>query len=89
MFEDAYRHSVENPMTPAETCFVVQPDDSVDLPRATKALYVGEAGDVTLTPVRGDDPVTFRNLPAGAILDVRIRAVKATGTTARELVGLA
>jgi len=89
MFEDPYRQSVDSPMTPAENCFVIAPSDTAELPRATKAIYIGEAGDVTLVPVRGKTPVTFRNLPAGLILDVRVRAILASGTTARELVGLA
>lgn len=88
MIEDPYRHSVDNPMTPAEFCFAISPSDAADLPRATKAIYIGEGGDVTLVPVRGESPVTFRNLPAGAILDVRVRSIMASGTTARELVGL-
>ncbi len=86
--EDYYRNSVDNPMSPAQMCFAITPSDSADLPYATKAIYIGEAGDVVLVPVRGEGPVTFRNLPAGGILDVRARAIKAGGTTARELVGL-
>jgi len=33
--------------------------------------------------------VTFRNVPAGYILDVRAVAVRATGTSATAIVGLA
>lgn len=89
MLDDPYRQSVDSPMTPAESCFSIAPNDTAELPRATKAIYIGEGGDVTLIPVRDKTPVTFRNLPSGAILDVRVRAIHATGTTARELVGLA
>ena len=89
MFEDPFRQSVDSPMTPAENCFTITPSNSADLPRATKAIYVGEGGDVALIPVRGTSPVIFRNVPAGAILDVRVKAIRTTGTTAREIVGLA
>ena len=89
MFYDPYRHSVDSPMAPAEKCFAIVPDDATYLPRATKAIYIGEGGDVTLVPVRGDDQVTFRNVPTGFILDVRVKAVRANGTTARDIVGLA
>ncbi|MXO88435.1 hypothetical protein GRI32_06745 [Altererythrobacter aestuarii] len=89
MFKDTFRNSVDSPMAPAERCFPITPDDNVDIDFATKALYVGTGGDVTLVPVRGENPVTFRNLPSGAILDVRVRAVKATDTTAADIVGLA
>ena len=89
MFKDAFAHSVDSPMAPAETCFEIVPDDVAELERATKALFVGEGGDVTLVSLNGEAPVTFANLASGSILDVRVRAVKATGTTATGLVGLA
>jgi hypothetical protein len=44
---------------------------------------------VVLRSARGSEDVTFRNLPAGYTLDVRVRAVRANGTTAAALVGLA
>lgn len=89
MTKDPFQNSVDSPMAPAEYCFAIAPDDSVDLPHATKALYIGEAGDVVLVAVRGTNPVTFANLAAGTILDVRARAVRASGTTAGNIVGLA
>ena len=89
MILDPFSKSVDSPMAPAEYCFAITPNDSAELPRATKALYVGQAGDITLRSVRGDADVLFRALPAGTILDVRTRAVRATGTTAAGIVGLA
>ena len=89
MYSDAFAHTADSPIAPAERCFAVQPSDVNDLPQATKALYIGEGGDIALVPVKGTTPVLFRNLPAGAVLDVRVKAVKATGTTAADIVGLA
>jgi len=89
MFNDPFRQSVDSPLAPAESCFAIVPSDSEDLPRATKAIYIGGGGDLTLIPVRGDAAVTFRNLASGSILDVRVRAVQVSGTTATDLVGLA
>ena len=89
MINDPFRNSSDSPSAPAEYCFDIVPDDGADLPRATKALYVGQAGDITLRSIRGDADVLFRALPAGTILDVRTRAVRATGTTAAGIVGLA
>jgi hypothetical protein len=89
MFEDPFGTTTDSPMAPAETCFAITPSDTVDLPRATKAIYIGQSGDVTLIPVRGDTPVVFKRLTAGTILDVRVRAIRANGTTAADLVGLA
>ncbi len=89
MFKDPFERTTDSPMAPAEDCFAITPDDGADLPRATKAVYVGLTGDVALIPVRGTAPVVFRRVSAGTILDVRVRAIRATGTTAGDLVGLA
>lgn len=60
-----------------------------------KALWIGGAGDVTVITA-GDNsnsgagtPVTFSAVPAGTYLNVQVRAVMATGTTATNMVGLA
>jgi hypothetical protein len=87
--EDPFLNTVDSPMTPAGTCFAITPHDTVEFERATKAIYVGTGGDLVLRPVNGTADVTFRNLPAGFILDVRVRAIRVTGTTAADLVGLA
>lgn len=87
--EDPFLNTVDSPMTPAGTCFAIAPDDTAEFARATKAIYVGTGGDLALRPVNGAADVIFRNLPAGFILDVRVRAVRQTGTTAADLVGLA
>ncbi|MFC6911734.1 hypothetical protein ACFQGS_23650, partial [Novosphingobium lubricantis] len=71
-----------------ENCFVVQPSDQAELPQVPKAIYVGQGGNISLIPLRGTAPVTFYNVAGGSILDVRARAVMATGTTALDMVGL-
>jgi len=89
MINDPFSHSVASTISPAESCIAITPDDTLLLPVATKAIYVGEGGDVVLVAVGDDLPVTFRNVGSGAILDVRAKAIKATGTTAADMVGLA
>ena len=88
MFQDPFDSFSDSLISPAGDCFAIAPNDGADLPRATKAIYVGNAGDVAIVPIRGSVGVIFRNVPAGTILDVRARAVKATGTSAGDLVGL-
>jgi hypothetical protein len=51
-------------------------------------LYVGGAGNVAVTTGAGND-VLFTAPPVGAIIPLRIIRVKATGTTATALVGMA
>jgi hypothetical protein len=84
-----FENYTDTPTAPSLFCFEITPDNSADLSRVTKALYIGEGGDVVLRSALGDTDVTFRNLPAGYILDVRVSAVRETGTTASALVGLA
>jgi len=86
---DRFASYQDSPSGPAQECFAITPDDNADLPVATKAIYVGGAGDIVLRPLSGSSDVTFANLPDGAILDVRARAIRATGTTATAMVGLA
>ena len=89
MPNDPFDSFADNPTAPAQNCFAILPDDASELPSVTKAIYVGAEGDVTLRPVGNSSPVTFRNVPAGFILDVRAAAVHATGTTAADIVGMA
>lgn len=71
--------------------FAVIPSDSADLANgATRSLYVGGAGDVTV--VMGEDttatPVTFKAVPVGTLLPIQVSRVRATLTTATNLVAL-
>ncbi|MGQ7829926.1 spike base protein, RCAP_Rcc01079 family [Altererythrobacter sp. Z27] len=89
MPKDNFQNSADSLISPAQICFPIAPSDSEELLQVTKAIYVGEGGDVTLRTIDGPGDVTFANVPTGAILDVRVRAVRATGTTATNIVGLA
>lgn len=67
----------------------ITPNDSVELPAHTRAIYVGGAG--TLIVDMSDDAaanITFLAVPAGTTLPLRVRRVHATGTTATSLVAL-
>ncbi|MEL6540848.1 MAG: hypothetical protein AAFP79_15880 [Pseudomonadota bacterium] len=89
MLKDPFENALESVVAPATDCFSITPDDSEELQTATKALFIGVGGDVVIRSVAGETDVTFRNLPDGSVLDVRVRAVRSTGTTAGNLVGLA
>lgn len=86
---DNFEHFTDGLTSPAQETFTVTPDDSAELATVTKALYVGEGGDVVLRALSSTQDSVFRNVPAGMTLDVRVLAVRATGTTAGSLVGLA
>lgn len=87
MTSDRFGTYADAPDAPATQAFAIVPSDGAELPAVTKAIYVGSSGDVTLRPLRGTADVTYRNVPEGAYLTVRASHVRATGTTAGDLVG--
>ncbi|QUL37668.1 hypothetical protein [Erythrobacter sp. JK5] len=86
---DPFEHSSDSLIAPAKTAMAIVPDDAADLASAIKAIYIGTGGDIVARPVDSDSDVTFRNVAAGTVLAIRLRAVRASGTTAADLVGLA
>lgn len=72
----------------ASGAVAITPDDTDPLTGGITALYVGGTGDVVLRAVDSGADVTFSAVPAGAILPVRASHVRATGTTATDIVGL-
>jgi len=65
----------------------VTPHDTTALSGKTRGLYVGGAGDVTVTMHNGSD-LTFVGVPAGTILPIVVTHVKSTGTDATDIVAL-
>jgi len=65
----------------AEYAAAVTPSDSTRLV-ATRALYIGGAGNVTVEMAGDLQTVLFSGLTAGMVLPIRVLRVLATGTTA-------
>lgn len=58
----------------------VTPNDSTDLPGGcTRALWVGGAGNVVVLDEDGTES-TITGVPAGTLLPIRVKRVKATST---------
>lgn len=74
-------HDVENNPNPADYAIAVVPNDSTDLAKNTRALYVGASGDVSVDFPDGGT-VVFYGVVGGTILPIRVKRVRATGTTA-------
>lgn len=72
---------------PAENGAAVTPSDTVDLPTASRFIWVGGAGNIALITV-GGDTITLNGCLAGTMLRVRASRILATGTTATNLVAL-
>lgn len=65
----------------------VTPSDTAML-TSCRALYIGGAGDVTLRAKDSSVDAVFTAVPAGTVLPVQARFVRATGTTATAIVSL-
>lgn len=73
---------------PARNATAVTPDDANDISTGvTRGLYVGGAGNLVLIMAMGQT-VTFTNIQAGSILPLAVARVKATLTTATNIVAL-
>lgn len=73
---------------PAQGYAAVTPHDTDPLPTAgSRGLYVGVGGDISLVSPQGDT-VLFKAVPTGVVLPVAASIVRATGTTATNIVAL-
>ena len=84
---DNFANFPTTPISPARGGELIAPSDTSDLMQVSRALYVGQGGDVALTLVDGDN-LTFEAVPGGSLLPIRVRAVAATGTSATGLIAL-
>lgn len=83
---DTFANYTDSVSAPALAPYAVTPSDSIALPIVPRGIYVGTGGDVTLRGVGAVTDVTYRNLPDASYIAVRAAFVRATGTTATDLV---
>lgn len=86
---DVYSRTANSLIAPAGNSFAITPDDNAALPMISKAIYIGTGGDLTLQLVHDDSDRTFKNIPGGTILDLRVSHVRTAGTSASDIIGLA
>lgn len=79
----------DNESAPSRSPYSVTPSDSVELPSIPKSLYIGTGGTVVLRGIDGAADVIFKNVANGQTIDVCAQYVRATGTTATDIVALA
>ena len=85
---DAFSNSADAVSAPATRAVAVTPHDANPLDDVPKALFVGTGGNVTLRGSGGGVDVLFRNVAAGSVLPFRALYVRATGTTAADIVAV-
>jgi len=71
--------------SPYRHAAAVSPSDTVDLTNVTRAIYIGVTGDVTLITANSET-VLLKGALAGSVIRVQASRIKATGTTATNLV---
>lgn len=84
---DLYKTHSRGLSSPAENALAVTPDDTAAIAQASRALYVGQGGDLAVEMLGGES-VVLGNVPAGALLPLRVTRVRATGTTAARIIAL-
>ncbi len=72
---------------PATSGFSITPDDVNELSYVTRAIWIGSGGDLVVVMKDGSE-VTLKNVGSGIWLPLRVKQIKATGTTAGSIVGL-
>lgn len=65
----------------------VTPNDSTALSRTPRAVYIGGAGNLSVIS-HEDNTSTFVGLTAGTVLKIQPNIIKATGTTATNIIAL-
>ena len=79
----------EIPPAPATHLFAITPSDTTIFPTATRAIWIGGAGNVAVVALSdAGSPVTLTAVAAGTLLQIAAQRVMATGTTATDIVGM-
>ena len=82
---DQHSSFTEGLTSPADNQVAITPSDSTDLAFNSRAIRVGVGGTLVVTPAGGGSDVTY-TVYNGEVLPIRVSRVKATGTTATNLV---
>ncbi len=86
---DPFNANIDSMLAPSRAPYAITPHDSNALATTPKALYVGTGGTVVLRGIDSAADVTLKNVANGQVLDIRAQFVRATGTTAADIVALA
>lgn len=85
---DQFSNHADQVMAPATRAVAVTPHDSAALAELPKALFVGTGGDIAMRGAGGATDQLWKNVPDGCVLPFRPSHVRATGTTAADILAL-
>jgi hypothetical protein len=75
-----------NAVNTATEAVAVTPDDSNDLAKDARALWVGVLGDISVDMLESGESIVFKGVQG--LLQFAVKRVNSTGTTATEIVAL-
>lgn len=75
-----------NILAPGTSFAAITPHASNDM-ALTRAIYVGVGGDIAAVGA-DNTPVTFKSVPTGTLLPIRLRRINESGTTATDMVAI-
>ena len=84
---DLFNKHMSGLESPAADAAAITPNDSTDLAITTRGIYVGGAGDISVITKDGTT-LTLVGALAGTVIPIRVARVRATSTTATNLVAL-
>lgn len=83
------RNALTDQSQPARNLRAVTPHASNNLPDGPcRALWVGTGGDISIIAGNDTEAVALVSVPDGALLPISVKAVRASGTTADDIVAL-
>lgn len=84
---DSFDSFTPDLVSPARDGAAITPDDGADLPSLPRAIWIGGGGALSMV-MAGGGTVTLAGVPGGALLPLRPRRVRASGTSATQIVAL-
>jgi hypothetical protein len=64
----------------------VTPNDSADLDRHTRGIYIGTAGTIRVTHVEDTSPTNYPITIGGSVYPWAVKRIHSTGTTATDII---
>lgn len=85
---DIFQNVADSVSAPATRAVPVVPHDSNAIADIPKALFVGTGGAIVMRGVAGGADQVWKNVPSGAVVPFRAQYVRATGTSAADILAL-
>ena len=84
---DHFQNLADAPDFQSRRLVAITPHDTNDLAYVTKAVYIGTGGTISI--IAADDTAAVSlTVQDGAVLPIRAKRIRATGTTATGIVGM-